>query len=140
MIGTYKLCWGVSTLIWQQWLYYFSLFRSSEVVIFCAWCCRKFICLNDNLNSSREEDNQLIRAVLIDFFHSLFPKPSQFELPVDYRNRYLYYEDFVVWQSNRKKLSFITYTILIVTIVFIFYCLFNVEVSFILCIQNCNPY
>ncbi|XP_046670774.1 N-acetylglucosamine-1-phosphotransferase subunits alpha/beta [Homalodisca vitripennis] len=88
---------------------------------------KKFICLNDNMDASRPEDNQLIQAVLIDFFHSLFPKPSQFELPADYRNRYLYYNDFIVWQSKKKRLSRLLYATIAIAVVFTFGCLFHNE-------------
>lgn len=81
------------------------------------------------MDSTREEDNQLIRAVLIDFFHSLFPKPSQFELPPDYRNRYLYYKEFLSWQNKKQKLSTLLYTVLGIIIILIFLCLFHNEVS-----------
>ncbi|XP_054272957.1 N-acetylglucosamine-1-phosphotransferase subunits alpha/beta [Macrosteles quadrilineatus] len=88
---------------------------------------KKFICLNDNMDATKEDDNQVIRAVLIDFFHSLFPKPSQFELPADYRNRHLYYHEFVVWQNKKRKLSFITYGTLCIAVVVIFWFLFQSE-------------
>ncbi|KAK9503928.1 hypothetical protein O3M35_010385 [Rhynocoris fuscipes] len=63
---------------------------------------KKFLCLNDNLDSNRIEDNELAKAVLLDFYHSLYPEPSQFELNPDYRNRFLYYDELINWQNQRK--------------------------------------
>lgn len=101
----------------------------SLTLLICIVCYRKFICLNDNMDSTREEDNQLIRAVLIDFFHSLFPKPSQFELPPDYRNRYLYHKEFVSWHDKKRKLSMLLYVILSIVLILMVFCLFQNEVS-----------
>uniref|UniRef100_A0A672QF66 N-acetylglucosamine-1-phosphotransferase subunits alpha/beta n=1 Tax=Sinocyclocheilus grahami TaxID=75366 RepID=A0A672QF66_SINGR len=50
---------------------------------------RKFICLNDNIDHSHKDANT-VKAVLRDFYESMFPLPSQFELPREYRNRFLH--------------------------------------------------
>ena len=64
---------------------------------------RKFICLNDDLDHSRE-DAKIIRSILKDFYESLFPIPSQFELPPDYKNRFLYKHEMDSWLAeNRDK-------------------------------------
>lgn len=70
---------------------------------------RKFICLNDNMDESKIGENELIRAVLYDFYLSLFPHPSQFELPSDFRNRFLYINDLNQWKSYHFKLKACTY-------------------------------
>lgn len=57
---------------------------------------RKFICLNDNMDHSKE-DTKLSQLLLQDFYESLFPLPSQFELPSNLRNRFLYVEDLNEW-------------------------------------------
>ena len=48
---------------------------------------KKFTCLNDNTDPTREEENKMVHAVLIDFLESVLPVPSSFELPQDYRNK-----------------------------------------------------
>ncbi|XP_066212671.1 N-acetylglucosamine-1-phosphotransferase subunits alpha/beta isoform X3 [Saccopteryx leptura] len=50
---------------------------------------RKFVCLNDNIDHNHK-DAQTVKAVLRDFYESMFPVPSQFELPREYRNRFLH--------------------------------------------------
>ena len=79
---------------------------------------KKFICLNDNINHEKEgadlvrdrESEKLIfywcssyiiisqaKLILLDFYESLFPIPSQFELPPEYRNRFLHVDDLNKW-------------------------------------------
>jgi hypothetical protein len=62
---------------------------------------RKFICLNDNLDPTREKDNSLVRAVLQDFYESILPIPSSFELPYVYRNRFLHVSELRAWRRYR---------------------------------------
>lgn len=57
---------------------------------------RKFICLNDNIDHSHK-DAATVKAVLRDFYESMFPLPSQFELPREYRNRFLHMEELQEW-------------------------------------------
>ncbi|KAG8578368.1 hypothetical protein GDO81_010466 [Engystomops pustulosus] len=57
---------------------------------------RKFICLNDNINHNHK-DAQTVKAVLRDFYESMFPIPSQFELPREYRNRFLHMHELQEW-------------------------------------------
>uniref|UniRef100_A0A182MYP2 LNR domain-containing protein n=1 Tax=Anopheles dirus TaxID=7168 RepID=A0A182MYP2_9DIPT len=58
---------------------------------------KKFNCINDNLNDARPEDNQLIAALLEDFYLSLFPVRSSYELESMYRNRFQRYDDYRSW-------------------------------------------
>uniref|UniRef100_A0A182P6I9 LNR domain-containing protein n=1 Tax=Anopheles epiroticus TaxID=199890 RepID=A0A182P6I9_9DIPT len=58
---------------------------------------KKFNCINDNLTEDRSEDNQLITALLEDFYLSLFPARSSFELESTYRNRFQRYEEYRSW-------------------------------------------
>ncbi|XP_053572958.1 N-acetylglucosamine-1-phosphotransferase subunits alpha/beta isoform X2 [Bombina bombina] len=78
---------------------------------------RKFICLNDNINHNHK-DAQTVKAVLRDFYESMFPIPSQFELPREYRNRFLHMRDLQDWRSYRDKLKFWTHCVLGSLIVF----------------------
>lgn len=65
-------------------------------VIFFNFTKRKFICLNDNIDHSHK-DAATVKAVLRDFYESMFPLPSQFELPREYRNRFLHMEELQEW-------------------------------------------
>lgn len=78
---------------------------------------RKFICLNDNINHNHK-DAQTVKAVLRDFYESMFPIPSQFELPREYRNRFLHMNELQEWRSYRDKLKFWTHCVLGTLIVF----------------------
>ncbi|KAM4569157.1 N-acetylglucosamine-1-phosphotransferase subunits alpha/beta [Odontesthes bonariensis] len=77
---------------------------------------RKFICLNDNIDHNHK-DAATVKAVLRDFYESMFPLPSQFELPREYRNRFLHMEELQEWRVYRDKLKFWTHCVL-VTLVF----------------------
>lgn len=57
---------------------------------------RKFVCLNDNIDHNHK-DAQTVKAVLRDFYESMFPVPSQFELPREYRNRFLHMHELQEW-------------------------------------------
>lgn len=57
---------------------------------------RKFICLNDNIDHSHK-DAGTVKAVLRDFYESMFPLASQFELPREYRNRFLHMGELQEW-------------------------------------------
>ncbi|XP_017774454.1 PREDICTED: N-acetylglucosamine-1-phosphotransferase subunits alpha/beta [Nicrophorus vespilloides] len=60
----------------------------------------KFVCLNDNLDASRVDDNEFVKTVLHDFYQSILPIPSESELS-DYRNRFQYLDDFNNWRFER---------------------------------------
>ncbi|TKC33687.1 hypothetical protein EI555_012592, partial [Monodon monoceros] len=79
---------------------------------------RKFVCLNDNIDHNHK-DAQTVKAVLRDFYESVFPIPSQFELPREYRNRFLHMhelqecsEEKDLWTvpavSPHKQIQFVT--------------------------------
>uniref|UniRef100_A0A8C9WYL5 N-acetylglucosamine-1-phosphotransferase subunits alpha/beta n=1 Tax=Sander lucioperca TaxID=283035 RepID=A0A8C9WYL5_SANLU len=78
---------------------------------------RKFICLNDNIDHSHK-DAATVKAVLRDFYESMFPLPSQFELPREYRNRFLHMEELQEWRVYRDKLKFWTHCVLVTLVVF----------------------
>ncbi|KAG1679747.1 N-acetylglucosamine-1-phosphotransferase subunits alpha/beta [Nymphon striatum] len=48
----------------------------------------KFICLNDNINHQNENAAKA-KALVLDFYETLFPEPSMFELPPDQQNTFL---------------------------------------------------
>uniref|UniRef100_A0A8C6Y714 N-acetylglucosamine-1-phosphate transferase subunits alpha and beta n=1 Tax=Naja naja TaxID=35670 RepID=A0A8C6Y714_NAJNA len=78
---------------------------------------RKFVCLNDNIDHNHK-DAQTVKAVLRDFYESMFPIPSQFELPREYRNRFLHTQELQEWRAYRDKLKFWTHCVLVTLIVF----------------------
>ncbi|XP_037552157.1 N-acetylglucosamine-1-phosphotransferase subunits alpha/beta [Nematolebias whitei] len=78
---------------------------------------RKFICLNDNIDHSHK-DAATVKAVLRDFYESMFPLPSQFELPREYRNRFLHITELQEWRLYRDKLKFWTHCVLVTLVVF----------------------
>ncbi|XP_073972252.1 N-acetylglucosamine-1-phosphate transferase subunits alpha and beta isoform X3 [Rhodnius prolixus] len=84
---------------------------------------KKFICINDNLDPNLLEDNELAKAVLLDFYHSLFPHPSEFELDLEFRNRFLYYDDLLAWQLQRKLiLNFLTILMVLILLMISLFC------------------
>uniref|UniRef100_UPI0037E8BCC4 N-acetylglucosamine-1-phosphotransferase subunits alpha/beta isoform X2 n=1 Tax=Semicossyphus pulcher TaxID=241346 RepID=UPI0037E8BCC4 len=78
---------------------------------------RKFICLNDNIDHSHK-DAATVKAVLRDFYESMFPLASQFELPREYRNRFLHMEELQEWRVYRDKLKFWTHCVLVTLVIF----------------------
>ncbi|NXI26509.1 GNPTA phosphotransferase, partial [Sterrhoptilus dennistouni] len=78
---------------------------------------RKFVCLNDNIDHNHK-DAQTVKAVLRDFYESMFPIPSQFELPREYRNRFLHMHELQEWRAYRDKLKFWTHCVLVALVVF----------------------
>ncbi|XP_068442824.1 N-acetylglucosamine-1-phosphotransferase subunits alpha/beta isoform X2 [Clinocottus analis] len=78
---------------------------------------RKFVCLNDNIDHSHK-DAATVKAVLRDFYESMFPLPSQFELPREYRNRFLHMDELQEWRVYRDKLKFWTHCVLITLVIF----------------------
>ncbi|XP_058130379.1 N-acetylglucosamine-1-phosphotransferase subunits alpha/beta [Anopheles ziemanni] len=78
---------------------------------------KKFNCINDNLGDDRPEDNQLIAALLEDFYLSLFPARSAFELESAYRNRFQYYDDYRSWL--RRKTIFRNAVYLVCGVIFL---------------------
>ncbi|XP_055595451.1 N-acetylglucosamine-1-phosphotransferase subunits alpha/beta [Uranotaenia lowii] len=72
---------------------------------------KKFNCINDNLSEDKSEENQLIAALLEDFYLSLFPVRSQFELENNYRNRFQYYDDYQAWLWRKNVFRNVVYLI-----------------------------
>ncbi|KAK7886110.1 hypothetical protein WMY93_025731 [Mugilogobius chulae] len=89
---------------------------------------RKFVCLNDNIDHSHK-DAATVKAVLRDFYESMFPLPSQFELPREYRNRFLHMEELQEWRVYRDKLKFWTHCVLVTLVIFTVMSFFAEQVS-----------
>lgn len=64
---------------------------------------KKFICLNDDMDPIRNSENEIVRALLNDFYRSLYPLRSTFELPAQYRNRFTHRHELVEWRASRTK-------------------------------------
>ena len=57
---------------------------------------KKFICLNDNIDHTKPGAD-MAKIVLLDFYQSLFPLQSSFEIPGLYRNRFLHLHELKAW-------------------------------------------
>jgi len=60
---------------------------------------QKFICLNDNMNHSNPHSVEVVK-VLQEFYKSLFPNISSFELPEGQTNKYLYLDEHLAAQQQ----------------------------------------
>lgn len=85
---------------------------------------RKFVCLNDNMSSKKSEENVLVKAILLDFYISLFPKPSKFELSQEYRNRFSHLKDLNTWKDYHSMIKhfYIICILLLASIVLYNFC------------------
>ncbi|KAJ8980378.1 hypothetical protein NQ317_009372 [Molorchus minor] len=81
---------------------------------------KKFVCLNDNLDDTKASENALVKAILYDFYVSLFPYPSKFELPDDLRNKFGYMRELNLWKKYRFNIKTYLY-FLICLLCFAFY-------------------
>lgn len=84
---------------------------------------KKFVCLNDNIDHSKK-DAELIKALLVDFYESLFPIPSQFELPREYRNRFLYVSELNEFTKEKEVIKFWTNIFLVILVLVAFFSIF----------------
>lgn len=73
------------------------------ILLFYIVIFRKFICLNDDMDPIRHSENEVVRALLNDFYRSLYPLRSTFELPAQYRNRFSHKHELLEWRANRAK-------------------------------------
>ncbi|XP_055624663.1 N-acetylglucosamine-1-phosphotransferase subunits alpha/beta [Toxorhynchites rutilus septentrionalis] len=78
---------------------------------------KKFNCINDNLVENNPEENLLISALLEDFYLSLFPVSSQFELTHNYRNRFQYYDDYKAWLTRKMLFRNVVYGVCLLVFV-----------------------
>ena len=80
---------------------------------------KRFLCLNDNTEANEEEGNKMIHSVVIDYLESVLPVPSTFELPMDFRNKFLHKDDLAKWQLYRTILTVITYLCVIFLVIIV---------------------
>lgn len=85
---------------------------------------KKFVCLNDNIDH-RKEGAELAKMILLDFYESLYPIPSQFELGRQYRNRFLHIRDLNKWLVFRNRIQLVLHTacalLLVLCVISLFY-------------------
>ncbi|KAH8371677.1 hypothetical protein KR093_008432 [Drosophila rubida] len=80
---------------------------------------RKFNCINDNLDPKRGDDNELVRHLLEDFYLSFFPRRSKFELPPEFRNRYVSWSDYQRWRRRKRAVLVVGYGVSLLLVVFL---------------------
>lgn len=47
----------------------------------------------------------MVKSVLRDFYETFFPRESQFELPPDYRNKFLDVQILTEWKAHRDYIT-----------------------------------
>ncbi|KAL0122045.1 hypothetical protein PUN28_007081 [Cardiocondyla obscurior] len=85
---------------------------------------KKFICLNDDIDPLRHSENEIVRALLNDFYRSLYPLRSTFELPLQYRNRFSHLHELLEWRANRAKARNLLLCLLALLLMLTFYHVF----------------
>lgn len=78
-------------------------------------------------HEGKENDN--VRAIWRDFYQSLYPKRSFFELSPSYRNRFLHVNDLRQWKRDRAKIHFLLFLIFCLVGLVALYTAFQAEVS-----------
>ncbi|XP_011060693.1 PREDICTED: N-acetylglucosamine-1-phosphotransferase subunits alpha/beta isoform X2 [Acromyrmex echinatior] len=82
---------------------------------------KKFICLNDDMDPIRRSENEIVRALLNDFYRSLYPLRSTFELPSQYRNRFSHLHKLLEWRTSRAKARNLLLCLLALLLMLTFY-------------------
>lgn len=115
-------CWVES-----KWTFYFYIwFRLKRHP-------KKFLCLNDNIEDGDEDAAIEVMKVMSEFFESLFPLKSIFELPNGQRNEFTYIEDQEIWfQKQRETRIKILLSCMAASFMVAIFCLF--KASFIKCL------
>merc|ERR1719154_172848 len=90
---------------------------------------RKFYCINDNTDPEKTDENEVVRAVLRDYFDSVLPIPSIFELDPRYRNRYLHIKELKYWMFFRSILTLSTWTCVLVAVLLLVLYYFNIDID-----------
>nr|XP_012221033.1 PREDICTED: N-acetylglucosamine-1-phosphotransferase subunits alpha/beta [Linepithema humile] len=85
---------------------------------------KKFICLNDDMDPIRRPENEVVRALLNDFYRSLYPLRSTFELPTQYRNRFSHRHELFEWRANRSKARNLLLCLVALLLILTFYHMF----------------
>ncbi|XP_077355394.1 N-acetylglucosamine-1-phosphotransferase subunits alpha/beta-like [Festucalex cinctus] len=80
---------------------------------------RKFICINDEIDHT-ESNAKEVKQKLTEFYQSMFPQPSQFELHKDMYNKFLHMDEHREWQAYQYKMRFFRYSAIVVLVFFAF--------------------
>ena len=91
---------------------------------------KKFICLNDNIEHDKVNAS-VVKGILVDFYESLFPTPSQFELPNNLKNRFLYVDELKLWKSEERRLDFISDSILMIVFMVVILFAFRSSIMYV---------
>ncbi|XP_017890690.1 N-acetylglucosamine-1-phosphotransferase subunits alpha/beta [Ceratina calcarata] len=89
---------------------------------------KKFICLNDDMDPLRRSENEVVKALLNDFYRSLYPLRSTFELPLQYRNLFTHRHELYEWRANRARARNLLLCLILLLLVTTFYHLFYHQV------------
>ncbi|KAI6658944.1 N-acetylglucosamine-1-phosphotransferase subunits alpha/beta-like isoform X1 [Oopsacas minuta] len=84
---------------------------------------RKFICINDNIDHNTASAS-VVKSLIREFYLSLFPIPTPFELPSHYRNRFGYIDEYTKWQLQKSSIDVYFKIVILVTLVLIFVLVF----------------
>lgn len=94
-------------------------------------------------HEGKENDN--VRAVWRDFYQSLYPKRSSFELSPLYRNRFLHLADLRQWKRERDRIHLLLFFIFFLIGLVVLGSAFQAEVkikliSLLLIFMKIKPY
>ena len=76
------------------------------------------------MDPNRRPENDVVRALLNDFYRSLYPIKSSFELPTQYRNRFSYRHELYEWRTSRTKARNLLLALIAVMLILTFYHVF----------------
>lgn len=76
----------------------------------------------------RHSENEIVRALLNDFYRSLYPLRSTFELPMQYRNLFTDRHKLLEWRTNRTRTRNLLLCLIFLLLVTTFYHLFYHQV------------
>jgi UDP-N-acetylglucosamine-lysosomal-enzyme len=93
------------------------------------------VCINDNLEVQKEKENTYVRAILQDFYESVLPAASKFELPPMYRNRFLTVDELHAWTRYRHFVLW-AIGICVITLILLTCVALNGELSQVVCLQT----
>ncbi len=96
----------------------------------------KFVCINDDTDPSRREDNLKVQSLLLDFLESVLPTPSTFELSPEYRNKFTHVSQMTNWLWYRALLQMSAYLSLVALVVTMIAGYFGIDLTEVLC-QGC---
>ncbi|XP_077355392.1 N-acetylglucosamine-1-phosphotransferase subunits alpha/beta-like isoform X2 [Festucalex cinctus] len=80
---------------------------------------KKFICMNDDIDHTKSNAKE-VKKKLTEFYQSMFPQPSQFELHKDMYNKFLHMDELREWQAYQNKMSSYRYSAIVVLVIFAF--------------------